>query len=207
MQLGKKNVSKWSRPVFDAYLAGAWILYWTDKTLYWVAKPTVHTEMVNGRKQLHRDDGPTLECDVENLYFIHGVMVPAFVVTHPDWITVRHIDTETNAEVRRVMVDRYGPARYLIDSKAEKIHQDDWGTLYVKEMPGDEKMVFVDLVNSTLEPDGSAKRYMVRVHPELRPMRDDKTYGEPQQMTALNAVASTHGMAGREYAGSMMVQT
>lgn len=39
---------------------------------------------------------------VENLYFWHGVLVPAFVVVKPEWITVQHIETESNAEVRRV---------------------------------------------------------------------------------------------------------
>jgi len=158
--------------VFDAYLSGAWILYWTDETLYWVAKPTVHTEIVNGRKRLHRSDGPTLECDIENLYFWHGVMVPAFVVVKPEWITIKHIETEENAEVRRVMIERYGPARFLVDSGAKQIAKDDYGALYRKEVLGDEPIVMVKVVNSTAEPDGSFKDYWIRVPPTTKTPRE-----------------------------------
>jgi hypothetical protein len=58
-------------------------------------------------------------------------------------------------------------------------------------------MVAVD--NSTLEPDGTRKRYFLRVHPELRPLRADGTMGNPQTPTAHNAVASTFGMTGDQY--------
>lgn len=57
----------------------------------------------------------------------------------------------------------------------------------------------VRVVNSTPEPDGSHKRYMLRVHPELRPLLDEGL-GQPQKMTARNAVASTFGLRGEEYA-------
>ncbi|MCL5459859.1 hypothetical protein M3M33_14580, partial [Loigolactobacillus coryniformis] len=37
--------------------------------------------------------------------------------------------------------------------------------LLVKLVPGDEPIVYVDLLNSTPEPDGTVKRYMLRVDP------------------------------------------
>ncbi len=124
VQLKKETVLAWSKPLFEAYLVGAWILYWTEDTLFWIAKPTVHTETVNGNRRLHNESYAALESDVENLYFWHGVLVPAFVVVRPDWITVEHIDTERNAEVRRVMLERFGLDKYLltgtvIDSQEE----------------------------------------------------------------------------------------
>lgn len=149
-------------------------MVWTKEVLYWVEKPEVVTEIVEGRKRLHNATGPTLRCDLENLYFWHGVMVPAFVVVRPDWITVKHIDTEQNAEVRRVMMERYGYARYLRDSGATVVHEltADYpmiglktARLLRKEVPGDETIVMVDLLNSTPEPDGSVKRYTLRVDP------------------------------------------
>jgi hypothetical protein len=83
-QLGKKKVEAWARPLFEAYAAGAWYLYWTDDTLFWVAKPIVHRDPAPGTRRLHHATGPALESDVENLYFWHGVLVPAFVIVRPD---------------------------------------------------------------------------------------------------------------------------
>jgi hypothetical protein len=56
----------------------------------------------------------------------------------------------------------------------------------------------VKVRNSTPEPDGSVKDYFLRVHPQLRPMIDGGL-GDPQPMTARNAVASTFGLRGEEY--------
>ncbi len=118
-------------------------------------------------------------------------MVPAFVVVRPDWITVKHIETEENVEVRRVMIERYGQARYLVDSGAERISMDDYGTLYRREIAGDEPIVMVKVVNSTAEPDGSFKDYFIRVPPAIT--------------TAREGVAWTFGKSESEYAP--LVQT
>jgi len=42
------------------------------------------------------------------------------------------------------------------------------GELYFAEVPGDEPLVMVKVMNSTLEPDGSPKPYFLRVHPQCR---------------------------------------
>ena len=202
-QTQKASVTEWAKPVLDAFLAGAWILYWTDDTLYWVSKPTVHTEKTPQGNRLHNDKYAALESDVKNIYFWHGVMVPAFVVVKPEWITIKHIETEENAEIRRVMIEQYGQARYLVDSGAEEVSRDDFGTLYRKPIQGDEPLVMVKVVNSTPEQDGSFKDYFLRVHPECRPLpfpHNGNKLGEPQELTAHNAVASTFGKRGSEYA-------
>ena len=192
VQLGKQSVLNWSQPVFDAYVAGAWLLVWTKDTLYWVEKPIVTVELIEGRKRLHNANGPALRCDVENLYFWHGVLVPAFVITRPEWITLKHIDSETNAEVRRVMIDRYGPKRYLTDSGATVIQELPadhpivglrTARLLRKEVPDDEPIIMVDVLNSTPEPDGSVKRYHLRVDPAA--------YDGAAATDCLAAVAST----------------
>ncbi|HEY3175656.1 MAG TPA: hypothetical protein VGK94_07835 [Candidatus Polarisedimenticolia bacterium] len=199
----------WARPLFEAYIAGCWMLYWTDDTLYWIAKPTVHVEQVDGWRRLHCEDGPTLESDIENLYFWHGVLVPAFVVVRPKWITVKHILGEENAEVRRVMIERYGWDRFLTEA-GTLLHSDGFGDLYRFIPDNDEPITGVVVVNSTHEPDGSFKMYTLQVHPELRPLyANDEAgrprLGEPQELTARNAVASTFGLRGEEY--RPMVQT
>jgi uncharacterized protein DUF6745 len=170
-QLGKSEVDRWAQPLFEAYIAGCWMLHWTEETLYWVAKPTVHVEVVNGNRRLHNDKYAAIESDVENLYFWHGVLVPAFVVVRPDWITAHHIETESNAEVRRVMIERMGYEKYILESGAQLIHSDETGALYRKELPDDEPLMAVHVLNSTPEPDGSVKRYMLRVPPNVERAR------------------------------------
>jgi hypothetical protein len=123
-QLDNSVVKAWSNPLLGAFLNGCWLLFWTADTLYWVAKPTVHTESVNGVRRLHNDSYAALESDADNLYFIHGVMVPAFVVVRPDWITIKHIREEENAEVRRVMIERMGWNKFCSEAKLRVIHTD-----------------------------------------------------------------------------------
>ena len=128
-----------------------------------------------GSHRLHSDTGPAVGFrDGWGIWAIHGTRVPQYVVEHPQQITVAAIDAETNAEVRRVMIDRYGPDRYVVDSGAKVVHelpadhpQQGLRTarLLVKPVPDDEPIVFVDLLNSTPEPDGTTKRYMLRVDP------------------------------------------
>jgi hypothetical protein len=118
------KVSAWSNPLLGAFLNGCWLLFWTSDTLYWVSKPTVHTEKTNGSRRLHNDSYAALESDVENLYFMHGVLVPAFVVVRPDWITIKHIRDEQNAEVRRVMIERMGWDKFCSEAKLKVIHTD-----------------------------------------------------------------------------------
>jgi len=156
------------------------------------------------RGRLHREDGPAFESrDGWGIYRWHGVEVPREVIMEPHTITAARIDTERNAEVRRAMIERYGRSRYLKDGGAEKLHTDERGTLWRKPVPNDEALVMVEVLNSTPEPDGSIKTYFLPCHPELRPNpvpANGMRMGEPQKLTASNAIASTFGLRGEQYA-------
>jgi hypothetical protein len=133
--LRKSFVMAWARPLFEAFAAGCWLIYWMEDTLYWCAKPVVHRDRAGW---FHDDRHAAVESEVEELYFWHGVRVPAFVVLRPDRITVGHIDREANAEVRRVMVERYrhgeevhGAAAFIRDAGAVGLdHDERYGTLW-----------------------------------------------------------------------------
>jgi len=151
------------------------------------------------RNRLHCDDGPAMAfADGYAVWSIHGVRVPAEVVLHPEDLAVASIEQESNAEVRRVMIERFGQGRFLSEAGAKLLHQDATGKLWRKDLPDDEPMVMVEVLNSTPEPDGHTKTYFLRVHPELRPLLA-AGLGEPQAPTAHNAVASTFGLCGHEY--------
>lgn len=160
------------------------------------------------RNRLHSAEGPALAYrDGWGIWAWHGIRVPKNVIEHPEEISIEEVGTEENAEIRRVMIERMGWERFIRDSRLRPINSDDWGTLYRKELFGDpEPLVLVKVTNSTAEPDGSYKDYILRVHHELRPLMEGNVLGEPQKMTALNAIASTFGLRGDEYK-KVMVQT
>jgi hypothetical protein len=146
----------------------------------------------DSRGRLHRLDGPALLWPSgEHEYYIHGVRVPPWVVTHPHWITVEKIHVQRNAEMRRVLIDRYGWARYIQDCGADVVdtcpadHPNPGmrgACLLRKKMPGDEPLVYLEMVNSTRERDGTFKRYLERIDP--------KAYGGAAGKLCIAAMAS-----------------
>jgi hypothetical protein len=135
---------------------------------------------MDDRDRIHGGNGPAVSfADGWSVWAWHGVRVAQHVIEQPQRITVAEIERESNAEVRRVLLERYGPARYLVDSGAaviDRVALDDTrvpfgvrgAKLLRKEVPGDEPLVFVELRNSTPEPDGSTKVYHLRVPPDMR---------------------------------------
>ena len=103
----------------------------------------------------HNDAGPSHEWrDGWKLWHIHGVRVNEQIVMYPNTLTLEQIDAEMNAEVRRVMIERFGAERYLLESGAKPVQRDDYGVLYRRDVRDDEPIVMVRLLNSTPEPDG-----------------------------------------------------
>jgi hypothetical protein len=145
--------------------------------------------------RLHSEDSPAVGYpDGWSIYAWHGVRVPKRVITSPESLTTQEINTEANAEIRRVMLERFGYQRYLLESGAKRIAVDELGELYRTEVPDDEPLVMVKVKNSTPEPDGSFKDYWLRVPPGIQKARD--------------AVAWTFGYQnGREYAAALVKET
>ncbi len=127
--------------------------------------------------RLHSDDGPALRYPGgTELWFDHGVEVPSYVITDPASITVERIDAEANAEVRRVMTERFGPERLVREGGAELVDEDETGRLWRRSFPGarwnrPEPLVMVEVRNSTPEPDGSVRMYFLRVPPTIASAR------------------------------------
>ena len=178
--------------------------------------------------QLGRIHGGVEYADGTGVFAHHGIVLPKEAVREPGWVTIDKIDKETNAEIKRAMIEIYGTGKYLMESGAREVQRDEYGVLYSKRV-GDETIMTVHVLNSTPEPDGTMtsdealktfvkprwwderehagkkwKSYFLAVHPELRPLLDPDVdgaeLGQPQALTAHNAVASTFGMRGEEYA-------
>jgi hypothetical protein len=138
--------------------------------------------------RFHSADGPAVAwSDGTALYAWHGLRVDARVILHPETLTVADIDDEDNAEVRRVLVERFGPERLVREGNAFLVHEDETGRLWRRVFAAhqwgsgrDEPVVMVEVTNSTPEPDGSHRTYWLRV--------------PPGTMTAREGVAWTFGM-------------
>lgn len=169
-------------PFLVAAEAGLWVYWVLRDEVVTVPRPALRIE--EGR--LHAENGPAVSWPGGARYWMwRGVQVPRRVIEAPERITVGAIRRETNAEVRRVMLERYGHERYLHDMGAEKVHSDDFGTLWRAPVPGDEPLVMVEVVDASPKPDGTFRNYLIRVPPTMR--------------TAKEAVAWTFGKHTPEY--------
>ena len=161
-------------------------------------RPEVLT--VDAQNRPHNSVGPFCRWrDGSALYAIHGVRVPAWIVEHPERLTVEAIEAEGNAEVRRVMIERYGVTRYVRDAKFDALDADTDPLGQPRRLLRRGDLTVVELTNSTVDADGARRVYHVPCHPELRPMLAGGELGAAQKLTALNAVASTYGLTGSEY--------
>jgi hypothetical protein len=165
IQLNKFQVQSWSEPIFEAFLAGAWLLHWTDDTLFWIAKPTVHVEQISSGRRLHNASYAAVESDLENLYFFHGILVPAFVIVRPESITVKDVLSEENVEVRRVFMERMGMQRFLTEAGAKCIHRHEMGELFSIDLPGDPEGV---LRSVRVKDPSTDREYFLRVPPKIK---------------------------------------
>jgi len=139
---------------------------------------------VNEQNILHSDSGPAVAYrDGFEIYAWNGTRVPKEAIMQP--ATVDTIAQEQNVEVRRALIERYGLSQYLLDCGATKVHSDDFGTLYKKDLPNDEPITMVEVKNCTADADGAFRTYVLRVPPDME--------------TALAAVAWTFGMQPDDY--------
>jgi hypothetical protein len=162
--------------------AGWWWPY--ERVAILTERPTaVHRDNLG---RLHHGDGPALSYpDGWGLHAWRGMPIPAAVAQLLPHLTVEQIRAEDNAEIRRVMLEHFGYDRYLRASGAREVHRDETGILWHVDLPGDEPLVMVEVVNATPEPDGTRRTYFLRVPPSTR--------------TARAGVAWTFGLTEEEY--------
>ena len=133
-------------PFLKASEAGLWLYWVTEKEIVCVLSPSLN--IVNNK--LHNSNGPAVSWpNGENYYFWKGFQCKEEYFTKP--ITIKIIDSEPNAEIRRCLVEKYGLANYIKDSKIKIFHKDDFGELYIKKQREDEDIYIVKVINSTPE--------------------------------------------------------
>jgi hypothetical protein len=143
--------------------------------------------------RLHGDGGPALTYpDGSEVYAVHGVRVSQAVFEGR--VTVDMIDSEPNVEVRRVMMERFGGVeRFMSAAGATEVHRDECGVLLERTFKvrstDSRRVVAVRVKNSTPEPDGTFKDYVLQVPPNTR--------------TAREGVAWTFGLDAKDYRPAM----
>lgn len=212
----------WERRLaYEATEEAAYSWYAHQNFVIACERPTaIHRELTNpsvtrgkDSHRLHCPDGPAVAFqDGWGVYAIHGVQIPfkqRHIVERPETITVAEIEAEENAEIRRMMIDRYGPVRYFVDSGAtvvcelgadEPVAGLRTGRLLRKDVPRHEPIIYADLLNSTPEPDGTVKRYMLRVDPDAYGGKAARNLHAAVASTWRNADGSLHFSDYRDYA-------
>ena len=158
--------------------------YWLLRDACFAAeRPVAINRDEHGR--LHCETGPAISFQSGwGLWYWRGVRVHRDTIERPERLCVSRIESERNAERRRVMIERYGQARYMTDSGAKLIHEDARGRLWRHHTRWG-LTTWVEVRNSTPEPDGSVKTHFLSVPPDIR--------------SASEAVAWTFGVTEETY--------
>ncbi len=127
------------------------------------------------------------------LYYYEGVRIPPHFFTKPKSVTLKEVLQNPNAEVRYVGIKIIGLGNIMALPTTLVIHKDvdQFGRERILfEIPKvfDEPTLYVKVVNSTAEPDGTYKNYFLCVPPTMK--------------TCLEAVAWTNYMKADEYCPS-----
>lgn len=137
--------------------------------------------------RLHGTESKAIEYNDDwGLYVINGVNVPEKVVMDPEELSTEEIIGEENAEIRRIMIERKTPEKFAEEADYEVLSTDEDSDgrerhiLQIDLGRGD-PWTAVEVQNSTLEPDGSRRKFVIPVPHTLEPM------------TPQNAVAWTFG--------------
>ncbi len=165
-----------------AYLAHAACGYFfTGNVAFACRRPIMCRINANGMP--HNDGGPAMVWrDSYSVYAWKGIPVENDLIEKRNELTFDRISSEQNVEIRRVMIDIYGDAKYLQDAGAKMIHEDECGQLYQLDIRGDEPIMMAKVRNSTPEPDGTYKFYFLRVPPSMTSARQAVAWSF--QMTA-----------------------
>ncbi len=114
---------------------------------------------------IHSDNSCAIEYpDGWGIYMWRGVAVPEHVILRPHEITPDEIMSEWNAEVARIMLDRYGQDNFIRNGGFTIQQSDDYGDLYRIEFEehGDEPIVAVHVKDPSTD-----REYFLYVPPHI----------------------------------------
>ena len=173
-----------------------------------IMKP--HQITLSETQLLSAQGGPAIEWSSKTgrSHAIFAINGDVLSLNEPPIIDINRV-THMPARERALLIEYIGWEEFfkLLErcryQQMTRLSRDDYGSLYRIWFFNQEIMV-VRVKNRTKEPDGTYRRYVIPVDTLCRPLPDPnrphERLGDPQPLTALNAVASTFGMTGRQYA-------
>lgn len=146
----------------------------------------------DGRGRLHNPSGPAIQYrDGWSAYCWKGQEVPAWVIEHPERITVSTLADTFDPVLRNCMLEIMTPERFVGAGGASCVSRDETGILWRKSWGYRGATIgtwcAVEVVNGTADQNGSHKHYFLRVPSRMRSARE--------------AVAWTYGLTAEQYAG------
>jgi len=160
-------------------------------------QPAIETDrkrMWFWNNRLHRSSGYAVEVldkkgetiPLYSQYWWRGIRIPPVVWQESSKCDPKYVLTLSNLEIRRSMVERIGMDKFIkkckvLDAAPAKPGLPDGDKLYVLDTKrkGDEKtegndhlIVFLYLTNHSVEPDGSYKKYTLRVPPTTKTVEE-----------------------------------
>jgi hypothetical protein len=173
---GQKEQTDPVMGLMDYAKNAGWALVYRDLAI--ICNRPVHMKFDERQRPHALDDYCIKFRDNWGVAAIHGITVKPEFVLHPELLTAKDIESESNAEVSRVLMDKFGFERFIKESGAKLIDsgRDEYElpiALYRKEIQNDEAVCMVELTNTTAEPPdtehpkGYHKRYMLRVPPDM----------------------------------------
>lgn len=131
---------------------------------------------IDGARRPHCASGPSHRWrDGWEIFHWHGLLIPEshhWIITHRDRIRPEAIEAEANAELRRVMLEIYGFDRYLAARNAKVVAADELHgqprRLLETQVVG-ETIRIVEVVNGSLEPDGTRRKFHLGAMPGKTP--------------------------------------
>jgi hypothetical protein len=167
-----RDVCNWENPTLENFALDEEIgltsgFVWWDNEVVAISDRPLRVSRDNGNR-LHNDEGMALEYrDGWGIYAWHGFRLPLayhWIIKEKHKITADLIEKETNAEIRRIMLEIHGFDKYLTERKAKVISVDvihgQPRRLLEFDVAG-EKIRAVEVINGTKEPDGTYRKFIL----------------------------------------------
>jgi len=161
-----EQIRLWSEIARSCYW---WAPY--ETTCFVSERPaTLH---IDARERLHNLQGPAMAFnDGWSLFALHGAFVSQRLVMHPHEARLDDLPLDENLDVLHATIEMLGHDRFLAAAQARMVNEDAFGRLYRILFHDYEPLMMVEVVNATPEPDGSARRNLLRVPPETESARE-----------------------------------
>lgn len=161
-------------PLMEVARQTGW--WWPYDTTCFVSERPIELHR-DAAGRLHAEEGMAIKYSSGwGVYAWHGYRIEkkdTWIITNKERITPDLIDKEPNAELRRIMLEIYGFDKYIEVRDAKVISEDVDGAGHPRRLlemdVAGQRMRIIELNNSSLEPDGSRRKFHLGAMPGNTP--------------------------------------